>query len=67
VFGLGITSLKTQQRPLRSQQLLCVMGFFMMNDWFENKIFCKPQTKEIRESIPKVVQNSPFLAMNDVD
>jgi uncharacterized protein YceK len=40
---------------------------YMMNDWFNNKIFDRPRTKEIRGSIPKVVQDSPISAMDDVD
>jgi hypothetical protein len=31
------------------------------------EIFYKPKTKEIRESIPKVVQDPSISAMDDVD
>jgi uncharacterized protein YceK len=35
---------------------------YMMNDWFNNKIFDRPRTKDIRGSIPKIVQNLPLQA-----
>jgi hypothetical protein len=48
--------------------LVCgYVGDYMKKDCFDNKIFYRSKSKEIIGSIPKVVQNPPLPAMDDVD